>query len=100
MAFSDTKKCPDCGTVYHKSSKHTCPYLCPDCGVKVYSDTHSCDPAKIEERLVEKAWRQMGGDVDGPIDHAEVRKGLTPRQERVIDSYLEFYRWCRDNDRP
>jgi predicted nucleic acid-binding Zn-ribbon protein len=85
MAFSDTKKCPDCGTVYYKNSKHICPYLCPDCDVKVFStNIHLCDPKKVEEKLVEKFKSELRG--------AE----LTPRMRR----HLEFLEWCRINERP
>ena len=85
MAFSDTKKCPDCGQVYHKSAKHTCPYVCLDCGVKVFStNIHLCDPKKVEEKLVERFSSELRG--------AE----LTPRMK----NHLAFLEWCRDNGRP
>lgn len=87
MAFSNTVKCDVCGTVYHKGTKHVCPFPCLDCGVKVYTDNHVCDPKKVEEFLLGKFGKQLK---DGE------RPKLTPRMQRRI----EFYRWCAENDRP
>lgn len=84
MAFSGTIKCPDCGTVYHKGTKHVCPYPCADCGAKVYSESiHTCDPRKVEELLVEKFKSELRG--------AE----LTPRMK----NHIAFLEWCRENGR-
>ena len=87
MAFSNTMKCPECGTVYYKGNAHVCPVPCPDCGIKVYSDTHSCDPKRVEEFLLGKFKKEMesGKQVE-----------LTPRMQRRI----EFLRWCEENGRP
>lgn len=83
MAFSNTIKCPDCGTIYYKGQGHVCPVPCEDCGVKIYSETHSCDPKKVEDRLIERFKSELRGGE------------LTPRMK----NHVLFLQWCRENDR-